>query len=180
MNSILFLILCPTLLISAFRYSRLSLRSSILRTTNVEEQDSPKELSWQGIDYQLSQSLLEKRAKRKLGRPLLERGAETGNSVDSAVTDAEETEGKELIEPTNHTLPPNLPNNLNPELAQVLVSDPLVLQLLRDPRMIEMMQAMTQGGQDSLKKYLGNPDALMLLDQLNAAISKAMKNKAQP
>eukprot|EP01031_Cornospumella_fuschlensis_P032850 gene32850-39722_t len=176
MNSILFLILCPTLLICAFKFPKLSLRFSILRTTNVED---PNELSWQGIDYQLSQSLLEKRTKRKVGRTLLERGAETSNSVDSAITDAKETEGKEVpIEP-NHTLPPNLPNNLNPELAQALVSDPLVLQLLRDPRMIEMMQAMMQGGQDSLKKYLGNPDALMLLDQLNAAISKAMKNKAQ-
>ncbi|RYH02464.1 hypothetical protein EON65_47875 [archaeon] len=159
-----------------------SLRYSHQISSSLAQDDKP-ERHWQGIDYNLSQSLVEKRIKRKASRFLQENRVnidEIRDSVDYYKShnstrhyQAEKNE-QNPNEDITASLPSILPSNITPELARLLASDPFVLQLLRDPRMMNMMQAMMQEGQDALKKYLGNPGRLC---HLSIIIRYALINK---
>lgn len=44
--------------------------------------------------------------------------------------------------------------------------------MLKDPKLQDMMSAVMGGGPEAMKKYLGDPAALMLLQKLTTAISR--------
>lgn len=45
--------------------------------------------------------------------------------------------------------------------------------MLKDPKMQDIMSSMMNGGPDAVKKYMADPDALMLLMKLSKALSRA-------
>jgi hypothetical protein len=44
--------------------------------------------------------------------------------------------------------------------------------MLKDPKMQDMMSAVMGGGPEKMKKYLSDPDAMLLLQKLSAALNR--------
>ena len=47
------------------------------------------------------------------------------------------------------------------------------MNMLKDPKMQDIMKAVMTGGPDAIKKYLSDPDAILLLQRLTKAMEKA-------
>uniref|UniRef100_A0A7S0XEQ7 STI1/HOP DP domain-containing protein n=1 Tax=Chromulina nebulosa TaxID=96789 RepID=A0A7S0XEQ7_9STRA len=69
----------------------------------------------------------------------------------------------------------NLPGGLSPELVKALTSDPEIMNMLRNPKMQEVMKAVMTQGPDGIKRYLSDPDAMILLQRLSKAMERAAK-----
>lgn len=70
-----------------------------------------------------------------------------------------------------------LPGGLPPDVVKALVSDPKIIQMLKDPKMQDVMKAVMTNGPDGLKKYLSDPDAMLLLESLSKAMLKVTDGK---
>ena len=59
-------------------------------------------------------------------------------------------------------------------MSSILLIIPYLLSqvMLKDPKLQDMMSAVMGGGPEAMKKYLGDPAALMLLQKLTTAISR--------
>lgn len=68
-----------------------------------------------------------------------------------------------------------LPGGMSPELLKSLSADPAIMQMLRDPKMQDIMTSVMRGGPDAMKKYLSDPDAVSLLQRLSSIMDKALK-----
>jgi len=68
-----------------------------------------------------------------------------------------------------------LPGGLDPALMKKLSSDPEIVNFLRDPLMLEILKATMQEGPDAVKRYMSNPQAIILLDKLGKAMARAQK-----
>ena len=66
-----------------------------------------------------------------------------------------------------------LPGGLPPEMMKALSADPEIMTMLRDKKMQDIMAAVMEGGPDGMKKYLSDPDAMLLIEKLGKAISRA-------
>lgn len=69
----------------------------------------------------------------------------------------------------------NLPGGLPKELVKALSSDPQIMEMLRDPKTQEMMQAVMSGGPEAMKQYLGDPASMDLLQKLSKAIERVQR-----
>ena len=58
-------------------------------------------------------------------------------------------------------------------MAKALASDPDIMQMLKDKKMQEIMSAVMEGGPEGMKKYLSDPDAMLLISKLSKAINRA-------
>lgn len=135
------------------------------------------ELDLRGVDYQdclsrqeLINKLIESRAKGKANPDILKKFNEEARFDQKAMPPIDD----DLINQAKST-DGALPGGLPPEMVKALASDPQILQMLRDPKMQDIMQAVMTGGPDAIKRYLADPDSLMLLERLNAAIARASK-----
>lgn len=70
-----------------------------------------------------------------------------------------------------------LPGGLSPEMLRSLSSSPEVMQMLKDPKMQDIMRAVMTGGPEAMKKYLSDPDAVLLLQRLSSVMSKLLPKK---
>jgi len=59
-----------------------------------------------------------------------------------------------------------------------LSSDPDIMNMLKDPKMQEIMKAVMTGGPEGLRKYTSDPDSIMLLNSLTKAMERVMRKKA--
>jgi len=66
----------------------------------------------------------------------------------------------------------SLPGGMSKEMLRALSSDPEIMKMLRDPKMQDIMQAVMSGGPDAIKKYMSDPDALLLLQKLSGVMGK--------
>eukprot|EP00596_Hydrurales_sp_CCMP1899_P010698 CAMPEP_0119036966 /NCGR_PEP_ID=MMETSP1177-20130426/5026_1 /TAXON_ID=2985 /ORGANISM="Ochromonas sp, Strain CCMP1899" /LENGTH=145 /DNA_ID=CAMNT_0006997557 /DNA_START=199 /DNA_END=636 /DNA_ORIENTATION=- len=69
----------------------------------------------------------------------------------------------------------SLPGGLDPAMMKVLASDKEIMVMLKDPKMQDIMKDVMTGGPDGIKKYLSDPDAMMLIQKLTIAISRVTK-----
>lgn len=65
-----------------------------------------------------------------------------------------------------------LPGGMSPQIIKALASDPEIVQLLRDPKMQAIMKDMMVGGPEGVKKYMSDPDSIMLLQKLSFAMQR--------
>ena len=66
----------------------------------------------------------------------------------------------------------NLPGGLPPEMVKAMTEDPEILEMLRDPKTQDIMKAVMEGGPEAMKRYLSDPDAMLLLQKLGNAIER--------
>lgn len=66
----------------------------------------------------------------------------------------------------------SLPGGLSKEMMKALSSDKGIMTMLKDPKMQDIMKAVMTGGPEAAKKYMSDPDALLLLQRLSGAIGK--------
>ena len=71
----------------------------------------------------------------------------------------------------------SLPGGLSPEMLKALSSNPEVMRMLKDPKMQDIMRAVMTGGPEAMKKYLSDPDAVLLLQNLSSVMSKLLPKK---
>eukprot|EP00981_Chlorochromonas_danica_P012821 scaffold5444_cov181-Ochromonas_danica.AAC.2 len=135
------------------------------------------ELDLRGVDYQdcvsrqeLIHKLIESRAKGKANPDILKKFNEEARFDQKGMPPIDD----DLINKAK-SKDGTLPGGLPPEMVKALTSDPQILQMLRDPKMQDIMQAVMTGGPDAMKRYLADPDSLVLLERLNAAIARASK-----
>lgn len=50
--------------------------------------------------------------------------------------------------------------------------------MLKDPKMQDMMSVVMGGGPEKMKKYLTDPDAILLLQKLSAALARVNPKQA--
>lgn len=65
-----------------------------------------------------------------------------------------------------------LPGGLPAEMVQALSSDPEIMRMASDPKLQEIMKAVMDGGPDAMRKYMADPDALMLIQKLSTAMQR--------
>ena len=70
-----------------------------------------------------------------------------------------------------------LPGGLDPAIMKSLASDKEIIKFLKDPKMQEVMKSVMEGGPDAMKKYLADPDAMLMLGKLSGVINKSMKDQ---
>jgi len=68
----------------------------------------------------------------------------------------------------------SLPGGMSPQMVKALASDPEIVSLLRDPKMQSIMRDMMISGPEGVKKYLSDPDAIVLLQKLSTVMQRAM------
>jgi hypothetical protein len=114
------------------------------------------ELELRCVDYQdclskqeLVQRLIESRATGKADPNLLKK-FNTGNDV--KVSEIED----ELIDQTVSN-DGNLPGGLSKELLKKLTSDVEIMEMIKDPKLQDIMYAVMAGGADGIKKYMSDP-----------------------
>lgn len=69
-----------------------------------------------------------------------------------------------------------LPGGLDPAMMKALSTDPEIMLFLKDPKMQDIMKAVMQGGPEAMKKYLADPDAMLMLGKLSGVMEKVLKN----
>lgn len=69
-----------------------------------------------------------------------------------------------------------LPGGLSPQVVKAMTSDPEIMRLLRDPKMQDVMKSVMTAGPDGIKKYLSDPDAMLLIQRLSKAMERATNN----
>ena len=92
------------------------------------------------------------------------------DAMSSSVFDDQDIVGK--VQSADGALPGGLP----PQMAKALASDPEIMAMLKDPKMQEIISAVMEGGPDGMKKYLSDPDAMILIQKLSKAINRATNN----
>ena len=60
-------------------------------------------------------------------------------------------------------------------MMKALASDPSIMQMLKDPKMQDIMKSVMTGGPEAMKKYLRDPDAIVLLNKLSASMQNLIK-----
>lgn len=135
------------------------------------------ELEMRGVDYsdcisknELVDRLIECRTMGKANPELLnqfkdnlERGDYEMNEIDDDVLDqAVAKDG-------------SLPGGLSKDMMKAMSSDPQIMEMLKDPKMQEIMFAVMQGGPDAIKKYMADPDTITILEKLSGIMSKITK-----
>lgn len=66
----------------------------------------------------------------------------------------------------------SLPGGMSKEMMKALTSDADIMQMLKDPKMQDIMKAVMEGGPEAIKKYMSDPDAIMLLKSLSKTMGK--------
>eukprot|EP01038_Epipyxis_sp_PR26KG_P014774 gene14774-19855_t len=133
--------------------------------------DVKSELELRGVNFddcvskqQLVDRLVESRAIGKADPDILKKfneqnDLELNDLDDNFLSDALDKDG-------------NLPGGLSKDVLKAIATDKSVVQMLRDPKMQDIMKAVMTGGPDGLKKYLSDPDALILLQKLGEIMGK--------
>lgn len=59
-----------------------------------------------------------------------------------------------------------------------MASDPEIMLMLKDAKMQDIMKTMMEGGPEAMKKYMSDPDSMLLLDKLSRAIQRVTGGQA--
>ena len=138
------------------------------------------ELDMRGVDYEdciskteLVSRLVESRATGKADTEILDdftskMGTEKWvdlSSVDDERMDAmmDDASGSDAT----------LPGGLDPAVMKALARNPEIMRYLQDPKMQEIMKAVMSGGPDALKPFMGDPEAMKMLQALSEVINKS-------
>jgi hypothetical protein len=65
-----------------------------------------------------------------------------------------------------------LPGGLSKSMMKALAGDPEIMGMLKDPKLQGIMRDVMAKGPDGIKKHMSDPDALLLLQRLSAAMQK--------
>lgn len=138
------------------------------------------ELDLRDVDYddcisknELMERLVASRATGKASKEILSKFNEFSDEVPP---DAFNDEMMSQVQAKDGTLPGGLP----PEIMKALSADPEVMTMLKDKKMQDIMMAVMEGGPDGMKKYLSDPDAMLLINKLGKAINRATGGNQQP
>eukprot|EP00607_Mallomonas_marina_P004591 CAMPEP_0182425532 /NCGR_PEP_ID=MMETSP1167-20130531/11981_1 /TAXON_ID=2988 /ORGANISM="Mallomonas Sp, Strain CCMP3275" /LENGTH=144 /DNA_ID=CAMNT_0024606335 /DNA_START=169 /DNA_END=603 /DNA_ORIENTATION=- len=130
------------------------------------------ELDMRGIGYEdciskteLVNRLSEIRTKGKGDPKMVDSFNQFQDEIDTSVLDS-----RDIVDITASD--GTLPGGLSPEVMKVLGSDPVVVQMLKDPKMQSILKDVMTSGPDGLKKHMSDPDAVLLLDRLSSAMQK--------
>eukprot|EP01036_Dinobryon_divergens_P022051 gene22051-30285_t len=132
------------------------------------------ELELRGVDFkdcfsksELVNRLIESRVAGKANPDILEKF----NSVKDDVIDMNTIDSNVFddISAQDGGLPGGLPK----EMIKALAGDKEIMNMLKDPKMQDIMKAVMTGGPTAMKKYLSDPDAIALLQRLSKAMAKA-------
>ena len=66
-----------------------------------------------------------------------------------------------------------LPGGMDPAVMKALARNPEIMRYLQDPKMQEIMKAVMSGGPDALKPFMGDPEALKMLQALSDVINQS-------
>ena len=187
-----FQILILTLLISSYSFIHYKHRSSNFERisssittklmagmdeTNLSADELKAELELRNVDYsncisrnELVELLIETRMEGKADKEILDKFNEMDKDT-SANVNKEETFSNENVDQVIGK-DGNLPGGLPPELAKAMIDDPAIAEMLRDPKTQDIMKAVMEGGPEAMKKYLSDPDAMLLLQKLGQAIER--------
>ncbi len=129
------------------------------------------ELDLRGVDYQncitksdMTQLLAQSRAVGKADPSALtalngkdsERDEDFSDFID--VSNVNEDLLKEVTASDG-----TLPGGMSVEMLRTLTSSPAIMNMLRDPKLQDMMRAVMTGGPDAVKKYMTDPGMCMQL-----------------
>ena len=134
------------------------------------------ELDMRGVDYsdcftknELTTKLVESRAAGKADPSIID-------NFNQAVSGTVEGGGAVIDEDILNNIDTSdltaqdgsMPGGLPPEVMKAMASDPEIMNMLKDPKMQEIMKAMMSGGPEAMKKYMSDPDAVALLGKVSS------------
>jgi hypothetical protein len=140
------------------------------------------ELDMRGVDYsdcfnksELCARLTASRVSGKADPSIIDKfNEQTGDVIDGAsgetVIDQEVLNNIDIEDVTSQD--GSLPGGLSPDMMKAMSSDPEIMNMLKDPKMQDIMKTMMTGGPDAIKKYMSDPDAVVLLNKLSSAIQR--------
>eukprot|EP01041_Mallomonas_annulata_P013125 gene13125-27738_t len=156
-------------------FSKLLASSDPIVDMTVDEMKA--ELDVRGIGYEdcvskneLSGRLLDVRNNGKASPDIIDQFNEYKEEIKSEIFDSDVVQEMRAKDGS-------LPGGLSPEIMKAMSSDPYITQMLKDPKMQAIMKDVMTGGPEALKKYLSDPDAMMLLDRLSKAMDKIVGNR---
>jgi hypothetical protein len=135
------------------------------------------ELDIRGVDYEdcvskgeLVRRLVESRTLGKANPDILNKFNDDSKQEGANISEALESEVIDDVVAKDG----GLPGGLSPELMKALSSNPEIMQMLKDPKMQDIMRAVMTGGPEAMKRYLSDPDAIALLQKLSGVMGKIM------
>lgn len=145
---------------------------------NMSVDEIISELDLRGVTYDdctnkssLARRLMESRTKGRADPSLIDKfiAADMEETFSKEKRDMDDTDLIGNITSTDGTLP----GGMSPELVKQLTSDKDIMNMLKDTKMQDILKSVMTNGPDGMKKYLSDPDALLLLQKLSKSLAKA-------
>ena len=132
------------------------------------------ELDMRGVDY--SDCFTKNELAKRLGESRVTGKADPSiiDNFNQALSASEDGEGAVIDENILNDIDTSeltaqdgsMPGGLPPEMMKAMASDPEIMNMLKDPKMQEIMKSMMSGGPEAMKKYMSDPDAVALLGKV--------------
>jgi hypothetical protein len=140
------------------------------------------ELDMRGVDYSecvSKQELVKKLIEtRVLGKANPDRVFEKFNEVKDLEVNPEVFDSEMLKDSVASD--GSLPGGMSPELMKALATDREIVSFLSDPKMQGVMKAVMEGGPSAMKKYMSDPEAVLMLQRLTQAMQRVQTGASPP
>ena len=137
------------------------------------------ELEMRGVNYddcisktELVSRLIESRATGKANTEILDDFATKLGTDEWVDLSGVEDEAMDAMMDDASAGDATLPGGMDPQIMKALARNPEIMRYLQDPKMQEIMKAVMSGGPDALKPYMGDPDAMKMLQALSEVINE--------
>ena len=171
----------------AFRGGLFNVRRTSMRLLSIEQPEGAMsvdelkaELDMRGVNYEdciskteLVSRLVESRAIGKADTEILDDFTSKMGTDDWVDLSGVDDERMDAMMDDASGSDAALPGGMDPAVMKALARNPEIMRYLQDPKMQEIMKAVMSGGPDALKPFMGDPEALKMLQALSDVINQS-------